>query len=335
MSNEKKAIISYGFTKLAQMLIVLICLSVIVFVIARLCPGDPLRAYYGDGLEHMSLQQQEAAREELGLKDSLVTQYGRWISELFSGNLGLSYQYKQPVQTVIGQVWGNTLLLGGTAYVLTFGLAIALGQYCVLREKRLIDRILCKVGVISGSIPSFFTALLLIWIFGVKLGLLPTGGAYSLGGGGALDRIYHLILPVSVLVLEHLWYYAYMVRNRLIEETRKDYVLFCKAKGLPRRLILRRHCMRNTWPSLLTVMAAAAPHILGGTYVVESVFSYPGLGSLSFEAAVYQDYNMLMALCLLTGIIVLVFNLAAQTASAVIDPRTAREKTLTEAEAVG
>ena len=155
-----------------------------------------------------------------------------------------------------------------------------------------------------------------------------------------MDRIFHLILPVTVLVLEHLWYYTYMIRNKLIEETRQEYVLLCKAKGIPRKIIMKKQCMRNIMPSMLTIMAIAVPHILGGTYVVEMVFSYPGLGVLSFEAAKYQDYNMLMALCLITGVVVLVFNIAAQIINEFIDPRMSYERmdlssedTLTEVEA--
>ena len=322
----------YILKKLLQMAIVLILLSTIVFVIARLCPGDPLKAYYGDGAEHMSQVQREAAREKLGLDDSMPVQYARWAAHLFDGDLGLSYKYKQPVTEVIGKVWVNTLILGGVSYVLTFGLAILLGLFCALREDSLLDRIICKVGVISGSVPSFFLALLLILVFAVNLKLLPVSGAYSYGSGVSFfDRAYHLVLPTAVMVLEHLWYYAYMVRNKLSQETREDYVLLCKAEGISRRKILCRHCLRNIMPSMLVIMAISVPHILGGTYVVETVFSYPGLGTLSFEAAMYQDYNMLMALCLLTGAVVLVFNLLAQIVSEFIDPRMRLVKKVKEA----
>ncbi|MCI8608064.1 MAG: ABC transporter permease [Firmicutes bacterium] len=299
----------------------------LVFVIARLCPGDPLKAWYGDGVEHMSQEQKEIARENLGLNDSLVTQYARWAAGVFDGDWGISYQYKQPVMTVIGKLWQNTLLLGVSAYVLTFGLAILLGRFCAYREGSLVDRIICRVGVISGNIPAFFLAMVMILVFAVKLQILPVGGAYSYGNQDSFsDRLVHLILPVSVLALEHLWYYAYTIRNRLIEETRQEYVLLCKAKGLKGRRILNRNCMRNVLPSLLTLMALSVPHILGGTYVVETVFAYPGLGKLSFESAMYQDYNMLMALCMITGFVAVVFQMTAQFIGEWLDPRMAYER---------
>lgn len=332
MNEGVKEKLIYLLKKTGQVLIVLLLLSIAVFVIARLCPGDPLKAYYGDGAEHMSEMEKDAARERLGLNDSMATQYFRWFENLTEGNLGLSYKYKQPVTAVIGNVWLNTLLLGIIAYLATFALAIALGMFCALREDRPADRIICRIGTISANVPSFFLALLLILVFSVNLGILPSGGAYDLGKSGDwLNRAVHLILPVSVLVLQHLWYYAYMVRNKLLEETRKDYVLLCKAEGIPRRTILCRHCFRNIMPSMLVIMAISLPHILGGTYVVEMVFGYPGLGTLSFEAAMYQDYNMLMALTMLTGGAVLIFNMLAQVLSERIDPRMEYEKLLQEA----
>ena len=327
MNHSNSLKIKYAAGKLLQMIAVLVLLSMVVFVLARLCPGDPLKAWYGDGVEHMSELEKDAAREKLGLNDSMVTQYLRWAGNLLRGDLGLSYQYKQPVTAIIGKMWPNTLILGLTAYILTFGLATGLGAFCALREGRPIDRLLCKAGVISANIPAFFLALVLILVFAVNLKLLPVGGAYSYGrSGNAADRILHMILPVTVLVLEHLWYYAYMIRNKLIEETRRDYVLLCKAKGMSRRRILWVSCLKNIMPSMAVIMAISVPHILGGTYVVESVFAYPGLGTLSFQSAMYQDYNMLMALCLLTGAVVLVFNLLAQLLGEFLDPRTAYEE---------
>lgn len=329
MSNRTKYRLKYTAAKVIQMIIVLVILSMAVFVIARLCPGDPLRSYYGDSVEHMSEIQKEASREKLGLDDSMIVQYQRWAENFFDGDLGLSFKYKLPVSQVIGRVWTNTLILGASSYILTFALAFLLGCFCALREDSLIDRIICRVGVISGSIPAFFLALLLILFFAVELGVLPAGGAYSYGNKDNIpDRILHLILPVTVMVLEHLWYYAYMIRNKLLAETRQDYVLLCKAEGVPRTKILCCHCLRNVMPSMLVIMAIAVPHILGGTYVVETVFAYPGLGTLSFESAMYQDYNMLMALCMLTGACVLVFNLAAQLLGEFIDPRMQREEVL-------
>ena len=131
----------------------------------------------------------------------------------------------------------------------------------------------------------------------------------------------HLILPLSVVVLQHLWYYAYLVRNKLLEESRADYVMMAKAKGLSANRILFSHCLPNILPAYISLMSVSVPHILGGTYIVETVFSYPGLGALAYESARYHDYNLLMVLCLMTGIAVMVFNSLGQGLNGRIDPR--------------
>lgn len=184
------------------------------------------------------------------------------------------------------------------------------------------DRIICKVGTVVSCIPEFWLSLLLILVFAVWLGWLPGSGAYSVGNEGSLaDRAVHLILPLAVVVLGHLWYYAFQVRNRLLEEVRADYVLLARMKGLSGKQVLYRHCLRGALPSYLSMMAIALPHILGGTYVVESVFSYPGIGTLAYESARYQDYNLLMLVSLLTGTLVIFCNMAARIVSGRIDPR--------------
>ncbi len=320
----------YGL-KILQFALILFLISLVVFVISRLAPGDPLRAFYGDGVERMSTEERQAAEERLGLDKPILEQYGIWLENAFHGDFGISFQYKQDVLQVIGNVYGNTLLLGGVSYVLTFALAIGLGVFCAMREDSLVDRIICKIGAAVNCMPSFWVALLLILIFCVNLRLLPSSGAYDVGMAEDWgSRLLHLILPVAVMVLGHLWYYAYMIRNKLLFETRQDYVLLCRAKGLSRRAVMYRHCLRNIMPSVVAVMAIAVPHILGGTYVVEKVFSYPGLGTLSFESAQYHDYNMLMVICLITGVVVVFFNLLAQVINDRIDPRMrhAREEGL-------
>ena len=140
-----------------------------------------------------------------------------------------------------------------------------------------------------------------------------------------MNRALHLILPTAVTVLEHLWYYTYLIRNKLAEEARGDYVLLCKAKGMPARKILAQHCMKNILPTLVVMMAVALPHILCGTYIVETVFAYPGLGKLSFESAMYQDYNLLTALCLLTGAVVFFLSVFGAGARRSTGPRMKAE----------
>ena len=297
-------------------------LSVIVFYIARLAPGDPLVSYYGERAEKMTAGERAWAEEKLGLHESITVQYGKWLGRAVRGDFGISYKYKMDVLEVIEGRVGNTLLLGGVGFVLIFVLALLLGIWCAWNEERLIDRAICKIGTVTSCIPEFWLSLVLILIFAVELKVLPSSGAYTIGKENDLgDRILHLILPMTVVVLGHLWYYAYLIRNKLLEEVRTDYVLLAKSKGVTGKSVMFRHCVRNIIPTYLSIMAISVPHILGGTYIIETVFSYPGIGTLSYESARYQDYNLLMVICLLSGALVILCNMIAQTINERIDPR--------------
>lgn len=311
------------------LIIFLFVLSVLVFCLARLSPGDPLYAYFGDSIDRMNQSQKDTAFHILGLDDSFIKQYSVWISNFFQGDMGISYQYKQPVSQIISSFWFNTLLLGGISYILTFLFAILLGVFCARHEGSILDNIIRRIGTVTSVIPSFFAALILILLFSVNLGVLPMDGAYSLGNANDLgDRLSHLILPVSVMILSHVWYYAYMIRNKMIEELSMEYVSLLKIKGVKQKNIVWGHCFRNIMPAVISIMVVSIPHIIGGTYVVEMVFSYPGLGTLSFESALYNDYNMLSALCLITGFFILIFNIIGEEISKVADPRIRNEAVL-------
>lgn len=318
---RKNPWIYYG-KKLLIFVVSIFLLSVIVFYIARLAPGDPLVSYYGERAEKMTAGERAWAEEKLGLHESITVQYGKWLGQAVRGDFGISYKYKMDVLEVIEGRVGNTLLLGGVGFVLIFVLALLLGIWCAWNEERLIDRAICKVGTVTSCIPEFWLSLVLILIFAVKLKALPSSGAYTIGKENDLgDRILHLILPMTVVVLGHLWYYAYLIRNKLLEEVRTDYVLLAKSKGVTGKSVMFRHCVRNIIPTYLSIMAISVPHILGGTYIIETVFSYPGIGTLSYESARYQDYNLLMVICLLSGTLVILCNMIAQTINERIDPR--------------
>ena len=312
---------SFG-KKLLIVIVSVFVLSVITFAMSRLAPGDPLASYYGDRVERMSTEERQHAVHRLGLDGSLVTQYGDWLGEAVHGNFGISFKYKQDVTEVISGRLVNTLLLGGIGYILTFALAVLVAVICAFKEGSLLDRIIIKTGTITSCIPEFWLSLVLILIFGVTLHMLPSSGAYAIGQEHSIaSRAEHMILPLTVLVLSHLWYYAYMLRNKLLDEIREDYVLLARAKGLSRRQVMWRHCVRNMLPTLISIMAISINHIIEGTYIIEMVFSYPGIGTLAFESAKYHDYNMLMVLVILTGVIVIVGNMAGQAISERIDCR--------------
>ncbi len=318
----KKHLWAYYGRKLAVFALSVLVLSALVFFLSRMTPTDPLLAYYGDRTEKMTAAEKDQARARLGLDQPVAVQYLRWLKGALRGDFGISYKYKQSVTAVIGKRMGNTLILGGLGFVLTFGGSLLLGVLCAWKEDGILDRLLCRLGTVLSCIPEFWLSLVLILVFCVQLRWLPSSGAYSVGNSGDLaDRALHLILPLTVVILGHLWYYAYLIRNKLLEEARADYVLLCKTKGLTKGQILFRHCLRGTLPAYISLMAISVPHILGGTYIVETVFSYPGVGTLSYEAARLADYNMLMVLAMLTGVTVIFCNLLGQIVNERIDPR--------------
>lgn len=318
---KRNPVVYYG-KKVFVFLISVFILSVLVFYISRLAPGDPLLSYYGERVEKMSVEERAWAEEKLGLSDPIHVQYVRWLENAFHGDFGISFKYKMPATEVIASRVGNTLILGGIGFILVFALSLLLGILCARFEDRPLDKFICKFGTITSCIPEFWMSLMLILIFAIYLNWLPSSGAYSIGNKDDIgDRIVHLILPMSIVVINHLWYYAYMIRNKILEEVRADYVLLAKSKGLSKKQILYGHCLRNIIPSYLSIMAISVPHILGGTFIIETVFSYPGIGTLSYESARYKDFNMLMILTLLSGIVVILCNIIAQTINEQIDPR--------------
>ena len=323
---------------LKQILIVavsLFILSLAVFVISRFAPGDPLISYYGDRTEKMSVEEREFAMEKLGLNDSIPVQYTRWLKLALTGDFGISYKYKQPVSDVIASRLQNTLTLGGIGFVILFALALLLGILCAWHEDKWLDKLICKVGTISSCVPEFWFSLLLILVFSVTLRWLPSSGAYDIGMEEDIrNRILHMILPLTVIVTGHLWYYAYMIRNLLLDEIRSDYVLLAKSKGLSKSEIIRKHCIRNILPAYFSIMAISVPHVMGGTYIVEAVFSYPGIGTLSYESARYHDYNLFMLICLISGAVVILCNMISQSLNESLDPRMKTEAITEDAEVI-
>lgn len=321
MKKEKQFLIKIG-KRLLGFVGAMFLLSVIVFYFARLAPGDPLQSFYGDAVENMTVKEQDAARMRLGLDGPIHVQYVRWLQNAFHGDFGLSLKYKTPAMSVVQPLIGNTLILGGTAYILVFLLSILLAVFCARFEDTWIDRVICKVGTAAYYIPPFWLGVVLVLIFSVNLHVLPSSGAYDIGKANDIgNRIRHMILPLVVMILSHLWYYAYMIRNKLLDEVRKDYVLLARMKGIRKNQILWLHCLRNVAPTIVSIMAISIPHVLSGTYIAEAVFNYPGLGALSVESAKYHDYNLLMLLVLITGVLVIASSIVAQFVNEVIDPR--------------
>lgn len=322
MKDNKHLLLKSLGKNLIVFIITMFVLSILIFVMARLAPGDPLQAFYGDALETMSQAEMDNARIRLGLDGSIAVQYVRWLILALGGDFGLSLQYKMPAMDVITPLIGNSLILGVIAYILVFALAIILAVICAKHEDGIIDKIICKVGTMTYFIPAFWLGVLLVLVFSVNLHWFPSSGAYDYGmSGDILNRLWHMVLPLTIMIFSHVWYYAYMIRNKLLDENRKDYVLLAKIKGLNKSEILWKHSLRNVAPTIVNLMAISIPHVTSGTAIAEAVFNYPGIGNLAITAAKYHDYNLLMILVLITGAIVIISSICAYMINEVIDPR--------------
>lgn len=327
MTRNRIVCLRRGFQGILNLILTLLVLSVLVFSMSRLAPGDPLVAYYGSGVERMSTVEKEEARERLGLNDSIAVQYGVWVKKAASGDLGISFKYKVPVTAILRQMVPNTLLLGGLGFSLTVLLALPLGAFLALKEGSLPDRIITRLGIFTGSIPVFWIALLLILMFSVFLQVLPASGAAPFGDSHSFSsRLPYLILPLTTMLLSHLWYYGYLARNLYLTEMGKEYMLLHRIKGMRRGRILLQHGTSNLLPAYVTLMVNSVPHLLGATYVIEEVFSYKGLGSLAFESAKYHDYNLLLVIALLTGALVVILNRLEEALRGILQPGLTAER---------
>lgn len=327
MKSGRKSMIRAVSGKVLELILMLLVLSILVFYMSRMAPGDPLVSYFGSGVEKMSTLEKEAARERLGLDEPMMVQYRVWAQKALKGDLGLSYKYKVPVTEIVGQMIPNSLLLGGVGFLLIFLLALPLGAFFALKEGRIFERFMTRFGVITGSIPVFWISLLLILLFSVFMGVLPASGSAPLGGAYSLgQRLSYLVLPLCTFLFSHLWYFGYLTRNLYLEEMQKEYMLLHRIKGMGRAEILLRHGTRNILPAYLTLMVNSVPHLLGATYVIEEVFAFKGLGTLAFESAKYHDYNLLMVVALMTGAMVVSLNILGDALTGILSPALAEER---------
>ncbi|SHJ86422.1 ABC transporter permease [Tepidibacter formicigenes] len=312
--------------RIKQTVITIFILSLGAFMVSHLAPGDPLVSVYGDAAERLSNEARIKAVKDLRLDKPLIYQYAIWIKNAVKGDLGYSYKYKMPVKDVIQIHFPNTFYLMGLSIFLTLILSISLGLISALNEGKLLDRIITRFSTLLYCIPGFWISLILILVFCTNLKILPSSGVYDIGReNDILNRIYHLILPLTVMIIGHLGYYSNFVRNKILEELKEDYIILARAKGLSKFEIISKHPLKKIMPSIIILMSLSLSHLIAGGFVVEYIFSYPGVGKLVFESAKYHDYPLLMGGVILTGVIVVLGSLISDILSSLIDPRLREE----------
>jgi len=269
----------------------------------------------------------ERIRQNLGLDEPMPVRYGKWVRGLLRGDLGYSLTNATPVRARILAAMPNTLLLTGVSLVVGLVAAIPLGLYSAIHRNSWFDHLVNVFSVAAFAVPSFWLAFMLLLIFGSQfrewgLPALPISGVYDRrGGGDLLDRLQHLILPVTALTIGDIAVYTRYIRSQTLEVVRQDYIRTAEAKGLRRRAVNYVHTFRNALLPLVTLVGLSLPGLVGGAFIIENVFAWPGLGRLTVEAARTNDYTLIMATILMSSVLTLLANLAADVTYGIIDPR--------------
>lgn len=309
--------------RVLQAALILVLVSFVGFAITLAAPGNALQTFIDPGV---SVEDLRAAERRLGLDQPVPLQYLRWIGEVASGNLGWSTRTGAPVADLIGARLGPTLTLMGTAFVITLTLALWLGTVTAARPYSFLDYGVTGAAFAGISVPSFFSAMALIYLFSLQLGWFPTSGleAYAAeyeGWRRLADRAAHLVLPVTVLVLTGTAELVRHVRGAVVETLQEDYVRTAHGKGLPPGRVLRGHALRNGLLPVITLIGVALPRLLAGSVVIEVVFAWPGMGRLLVESVFARDVPVAMAINMIAASLVLLGSLLADMAYAVVDPR--------------
>lgn len=296
---------------------VLIGITIIDYALCS-AAGSPLAMMQSARTTAGALAEREA---QMGLDQPVYIQYFLWLGNILRGNLGVSYKSYQSVSEMIATHVGPTLLLMGVSLVVSLLLSLPAGIYSAVRQYSKGDYAVVGLSFLFSSVPSFFLALLLVYLFTVRLGWLPSSGMTTLGtGGGVADVARHMVMPVLVLAVSMAGTNIRYFRSAMLEILQKDYLRTAKAKGIGRFRVVNKHALRNALLTVITVIGMEIPVLFGGSIIVEQVFSWPGLGLMTMNAISSRDYPTIMGVCLFSAVVVLVSNLVTDILYAVADP---------------
>ncbi len=313
----------YIIRRILEAIPLLFLFSLFMFLLIHALPGGPVQALVNP---RMTAAARAALIVKFGLNDPLPVQYIKWISHMVTGDFGFSFVTFQPVGTVLTATFPYTLELFSAAFALAIILAILIGMFSALRQGSAVDYSLTTLSYFGIAMPIFLFGLLAQDFFAVKLHFLPVSGTSTPGYvfdpfNALLDHIIHLILPVLVLAISFVAGWSRYIRSSMIDVAKQDYIRTARAKGVPPVRILTQHALRNALIPFITVVALDFGQIAGGAAVTETVFSWPGMGTLFIGSLEASDYPVLMAILLMAGILVVLFNLLADILYAVTDPR--------------
>jgi peptide/nickel transport system permease protein len=310
--------IAYILSRLVQSVVLIVFVSMLTFALIHAAPGGPGVLLAPD----MTREQIAQVRKALGFDDPLPVQYARWAALVVRGNLGTSFSQGRPVTELLVRRLPETLELVLTGLALATIAGVAIGIVSARKQYSLIDKLSTAFCFFGMSVPVFWLGLMLIIFFSIHLKILPSSGSYTLGTASSLvDRLVHLVMPATVLAVANLAVIARYTRSSVLEVLNADYLRTARAKGLAERSVMNRHALRNALIPIVTVVALMVPRLVSGVAITESVFAWPGMGSLAVDSAVQRDYPVVMGITLMVSMLVVVTNFITDLSYLFLDPR--------------
>lgn len=319
--------LQYIFRRLMIMIPTLVVTTIVIFGIVQLTPGDPVDRFESP---ENPLTAEERARiyERYGLDQPLHVQYLKWVTELFQGNFGTSFNWNEPVFNLVSSRIPKTVELAGLSLILSLLIAIPIGTFSALKQYSFWDNTVTFFSFVGVALPNFWFALLMIALFSVTLGWLPTSLYSSTGIKYAgnewnwwIDHLKHLIMPLLVLTTAQVAAFSRYMRSQVLEVLRDDYVNTARAKGLKEGHVINKHVLKNAMLPVVTLLGLSLPFLLSGALITEQVFAWPGLGRFFWEASGARDYPVVMGLLFMISVVTLFGNFFADLAYAILDPR--------------
>ena len=321
--------LKYILRRLLHLIPVLLVITIILFALLEIMPGDPVNVYLGMG-SNATVEQQNQIREQLGLDQAPYIRYFKWVGRTLSGDLGNSLKFRKPVADVIGTFIWNSFYLNLLGMIFAFLIAIPVGIKSAVKKYGVFDNFWTVFSLMGVSMPSFFFALVLIFFVAIPSNWLPLNGmrttiylakGYDSFGQEVLDVLKHMILPLTVVTISSLASLTRYVRNAVIEVINQDYIRTARSKGLSEKVVIYKHAFRNALLPIVTLLGMYIPGLFGGSILLETVFIWPGIGQVLYTSILDRDYSMLMAGNTFYALLMLAGNLLSDISYAFVDPR--------------
>jgi len=319
----------YVFGRLLQLIPLLIGISLISFFVMHLAPGDPTALFIDPNVNPAELARVKA---NWGLDQPIYIQYGKWLINAVKGDFGRSYITSQPVIAEIGERLPATLLLMISSMILTLLISIPIGVYSAVKKGSWFDNFFTVFSFAGMAIPSFWLGLMLMLLFSVQLDWLPAVGMFNPLMKHthplyrALDVVIHMILPLTTMTILSLAGISRYQRAAMLEVLNQDFIKVARAKGLPERVVIFKHALRNALIPIVTILGLSLPDLFGGAFIIETVFAWPGMGRLGVQSIFQRNYPDIMGIVMLSAVLIIIGNLLADIGYAAVDPRIRYEK---------